>query len=302
MNTYILMVESSSGSLSRIAPDLEALDFQIRHAVDQKSALQVVQETPLLALVVIEDAIGQEDCISLVTAIKKSHPDLPILLKPCESASITRFGEFMPDAILSLDADSREIRHRAELLLSHRLYPDTVVEMIQRAAQAVLLEAFKSDISPGAPCLRANRNTLAPISAILAFCGPGISGRLVMSGSSPHLASIYRAVLPNAGDITLDMVEDVAGEVANQILGRIKEYFVRRGVDFELASPVFLRGTTVEVRYKAGRPSLVIPLEGKEGTLYLQFCVDTFDPRILSDGLFPDEDEDKAPKGSIVFL
>ncbi|MCG8419344.1 MAG: chemotaxis protein CheX [Proteobacteria bacterium] len=299
MNSYILLVHSNSGTLSPLAGDLEALGFRIQQASGGENALDLVAHIPLLALVVLDGEIGGKELVYLVTAIKKVHPDLPILLlKPAQDVGTGRFGEFMPDVILDAGAGAGEIRDRAERLLCQKLYPGEVVETIQSRSRTVLWEAFKSDLKPGAPCLRANRNMLGPICAILSFCGPGIAGRLVVSGTHEHLAAIYRRIIPDVSDVSIDAAEDLAGEMANQIVGRIKEYFVSRGIGFELASPVFLSGADVEVRYKAGRPSLVIPFHESEDTLFVQFCVDRLDREALGEA----EGENVASGGSIVFL
>ena len=118
--------------------------------------------------------------------------------------------------------------------------------------------------------------------------------------SNADLSTVFRRVVPGKGAVSELETEDLAGEMANKILGRLKEYYIRRGQIFGIASPVYLRGD-VAVRYKAGRPSLVLPFEEAEGTLFVQFCIDTSNPAV---GAEPAGEvaEDTTQSGDLLFL
>ena len=122
-----------------------------------------------------------------------------------------------------------------------------------------------------------------------------------MSGSQDHLARIFgRVVRQKGARITIKETADLVGEMANQILGKIKQFFVERGHTFGTSTPVFLRGDVVEVRNRSGQPSLIIPFRELDGTIYLQFAFDTFDPETLGTRR---EDTNSTPKeGEVQFL
>jgi CheY-specific phosphatase CheX len=301
VRTHVLLVDATSQRLNELAEGLRRLDFKLHRAATVSDAERVLSGNALLALVAIDDSLDRREGVAFVNSVKSQHPDLPVLWVGADpSLPLSTFGERTPDLILEELVSSEDVELHAQRLLRHQLYPEAIVDMARDRASAVLSSAFASDLEPGVPCLRANRNTLAPVSAILSFCGSGLSGRIVVSGTDDHLATIFRRIVKGDSAVSERETEDLAGEIANQILGRIKEYFTKQGHLFGITSPVYLRGD-VAVRYKAGRPSLVIPFTEDRGTLFLEFCIDTFDPN-ASTQTPGEEADDPSPGGELVFL
>jgi CheY-specific phosphatase CheX len=301
MHMHVLLIEPSTGPLNDLAPELASLDFVVQQASTIELAQEAVVATPLLAMVVIDDSIGRSEGVAFVAYVKERHPDLPVLWVGDASAMpFSSFGEHTPDLILKSPVDREAIPSHAKHLLRQHLYPDSLVDLVRDRAQMVFLDGFSTDVNPGPVCLRANRSTLATVSAILSFCGSGLSGRIVVSGAHDHLATVFRRIVPGEAPVSDFETEDLAGEMANQILGRLKEYYVQRGQIFGITSPVYLRGD-VAVRYKAGRPSLVLPFEEAEGTLFVQFCIDTSNPAVGTEPA-AEHAEDMAQGGDLVFL
>ena len=97
------------------------------------------------------------------------------------------------------------------------------------------------------------------IASFIGFTG-GVKGSLVIAGSSSVFDETYprlpRSRLPLSRADRLDW----AGEMVNQILGRMKRRFCERGVDFDVSSPAVVNG-----RHILGRS------EGKQGVFELAF-------------------------------
>ena len=90
-------------------------------------------------------------------------------------------------------------------------------------------------------------NAHAPPSAhsmtgFIGFSGP-IRGSLTISST----ADLFLASYPSKTDAGPDLADllDWAGEIANQLLGRIKRRFCERGVDFEASTPAAIRGRDI---------------------------------------------------------
>lgn len=94
------------------------------------------------------------------------------------------------------------------------------------ASYGVDLDAIAEEVLlPGAPC------------GILGFTGDGVHGAIVLVASSELLA----ASCPVQGPASRDWV----GELANQLVGRLKNHLILYGVDISLGTPTILRGHEV---------------------------------------------------------
>jgi CheY-specific phosphatase CheX len=97
------------------------------------------------------------------------------------------------------------------------------------------------------------------IAGFIGFAGP-VRGSLTIAGSTGLFSSTYPAEVaakPGPGELF-----DWTGEMANQLLGRIKRRFCARGADFAASTPTAVRGRDI------GRRSPV-----RNGTVDLQIDV-----------------------------
>ena len=91
-------------------------------------------------------------------------------------------------------------------------------------------------------------------SGVVGLTGPLITGSLVIACQE----GILNATHPNHSmgmPVTPDDLVDWLGEIANQILGRIKNLALEYGVGFSLASPSVVKGEALAVA-KHGKTSL----------------------------------------------
>ena len=96
----------------------------------------------------------------------------------------------------------------------------------------------------GTPVDLIERGQSAPaahtMTGFIGFSGP-IRGSLTISSA----ANLFRASYPSKGEPDVADLLDWAGEIANQLLGRIKRRFCERGVDFEASTPAAIRGRDI---------------------------------------------------------
>jgi len=275
---HILLVEPEPGRLDELAPRMKELGLVVLRATSAAAALDVVHKTGLLSLVAIDDAVGREIGANILAEIKREHPDLPVIwISSREATAPLSRSEFTPDALLYHPVDVEALHADVDRLLMQSLYPPDVVELLAGACAEVMRGAFSTELVLKETHIRANRNALGTINAILPFCGRHIAGRVVVGAEPALLLSIRETVLPGAGPSSA-AAEDLAGEYANLVAGRMKAHFADHDLDFELGTPIILVGTDIGVRYRASRPALVLVLETRDATLSVAFCFDTFDP------------------------
>ena len=81
--------------------------------------------------------------------------------------------------------------------------------------------------------------------ASVGLSGQDVKGALVVMGCPEFFQSIYPSELsPSAVE---DDLADWAGEVANQMVGRLKNRFCQRGLDFSISTPTVNRGVRLHV-------------------------------------------------------
>lgn len=234
---HLLFVEPEGGALGALGPRLLELGLVTLHATTVEAAERIVGSTGLLSLVAIDDAVGLEAGAELLAAIKREHADLPVVWissRPA-TAPLSR-SEFMPDAILHHPIDVETLRTDVDRLLMEQLYPPSLVQLLADSACEVMFAAYGVTPTVRDRHIRANRNALGTVNAILPFCGRHIAGRVVVGAEEDVLLAIRATTLPHAAGSLL-AAEDLAGELANLVAGRMKSHFAGFHFDFELGTP-----------------------------------------------------------------
>jgi CheY-specific phosphatase CheX len=124
-----------------------------------------------------------------------------------------------------------------EVLPSGPVDAETFATVLKEAATELLgLYGVRlRPLEPDEP--RGSLNT-DDLVAILPFAGPRLSGQLLLAGSEELVAR----TLPSEDLRTEEFLLDWAGELANQVLGRVKERLLRRGADLDVDTPTVYFG------------------------------------------------------------
>jgi CheY-specific phosphatase CheX len=107
------------------------------------------------------------------------------------------------------------------------------------------------------------------LAGFIGFTGP-VRGSLVISASSAFFRSTYPAS-PGTTVTNADLL-DWTGEMANQVLGRIKRRFCDRGTSFQAGNPNAIRGRYLVGRTTTGRIFDLVLASGNEA-LYVCFQI-----------------------------
>lgn len=273
---HVLVVGPHASQVTTIAPALEKIGFTMLSAADGRAAVEVASTTPLLSLVAVDDRIGADEGASLIAAVKREHPELPVvwIANTKLSTPLSR-GEYSPDAVFETPFDADEVEQDVHRLLLQHLYPPALVRVLSQTATGIMQDAYAATMTSSAH-IRANGNALGEINALLPFCGQRVSGRVVVAGQESALHQIRTLALGSGAGGSQPDAGDLAGEIGNLVAGRTKAYFANHGLGFELGTPVILLGSDT-VRYRASRPALVLSLDGATiaSPLLISFCFDT---------------------------
>jgi CheY-specific phosphatase CheX len=295
-----VLVDREDGVLHRLAPLLVDLGFGITFVTRVDLAVDLVCALPRLSfLAVVEDVAGASADRFLAT-VKRLHRELPVMWVGAPGVARTQFTEFVPDLYLTTPIDEAGLVDHLHRLLREHYYPPVIVAALRTGACEILRTGFATNAEPGEIFLRANRSMLADVSAVISFCGSGVAGYVVVSGEADHFAAIHRRAAPQSGAVASERAVDVAGELANQIMGRLARYLRRVVSSFAQGLPIVIQGSrTILHRFQA-RPSIVLPLTDGEHGMFVEFCFETFDPG--TDVVDPGPDEEALPEGSMSFF
>lgn len=100
---------------------------------------------------------------------------------------------------------------------------------------------------------------------VIGFTGQGIAGSLVLAGTGPTLALSNPVAGPR---------RDWAGELANQLAGRLKNLLLREGVELRITTPVVLRGRQLALGASPEDEPVPAFFEGPTGSVVLWLDVE----------------------------
>lgn len=122
----------------------------------------------------------------------------------------------------------------------------------------------------------------ASVASVIGFSGEMIKGSLAISSEKSLLDKSHpnHAMGMPVADADLS---DWSGEIANQILGRIKNKVSKVGATFSMATPTNMVGKRMQITTPKDGGSLQITVDGPFGQMTIFFLA-TLDPALVLDG------------------
>jgi CheY-specific phosphatase CheX len=288
-----LLVEKVGGPLSNLTPTIQQSGCDVARAAEPRAAVTLVRSLRRLSFVAVNGDIVGTDAAWLVTSIKALHPDLPILWFSSDSKATSG----LPKKIEFITDDLKKLEARISRLVREEFYSPAFVQQIISCARTVFGE-FALPTQASEACVKSSHTCLGEVNTFLLFSGVGLAGHIILSTSIGDLSPAYRVQFPRAQFPGLDDLEDLLGEIANQIMGQLKRYIHSDGSDCRMGLPYFIRGVDAGIRHKAGAPSLAIEFGSDKQKVQLELCMHRFGSGRISKA----DNEEHMKAGSINFL
>ena len=151
-------------------------------------------------------------------------------------------------------------------------------EILSDALGEVCVDMLSVRGQPPQPAQAAGESSGRTLVASVGLSGRDVKGALVVMGCPELFRSIYPPELLPAkvspASVVEDDLADWAGEVANQMVGRLKNRFCERGLDFCISTPTVIRGVRLQV-CGGDQPSGIhrtLTIEGQLVDVYLQIA------------------------------
>jgi hypothetical protein len=146
--------------------------------------------------------------------------------------------------------------------------PDTLVAFVRdctvELAASLGLGAYR-EVGAAGPV------TADLLAAVVGFTDARLSGSLVIMATADGLRRSH----PNAAmGMPIDDrdVSDWIGELANQLLGRVKNRVVRCGLEFSMTTPTVMSGGGIHLREVKGQDAQDLCFDGAFGMIAVRFA------------------------------
>jgi CheY-specific phosphatase CheX len=257
----VLVIDAAGGALSGVMEELDELGFRVVWVPSLSAALDFLSSVPRLSLIIASAAAGEGGALDFLARVKELAPGVRIIWgvrpdQPKGPKGAPLAGG--PDSIIPEPFAADDLRNAVSELLAEHFYPTAVAEAVKTAALEVLGSPRPFKVAGGA-FLVPNQSGLSDLSAIIPFSG-GVSGHLMVGMTKAHAEALHRAMMPSVRSVRMEGLEDLVGEVCNQVLGRINAFFATHGVSVQHGTPIFIRAAGSTLRYPGRQPSFAVTL------------------------------------------
>ena len=278
----VLVVDTANGALTFVMEELNELGFRVIWVPTLAAALEFIEAGAKLSLIVASSAATNKGGLEFLARVRDFAPDVRIIWganadAPARDAPARK--DASPDSLLPEPFRVDELRSAISDLLAEHFYPPAIADAVKRAALEVLGNVGGFEVEGGA-FLVANQTALSDLSAVIPFSG-GASGHLMVGLTSADARALFQAFLPGVRPIRIDRMEDLVGELCNQILGRINSFFTERSVSIQHGTPIFIRAAGSTLRYPGRQPSFAVTLKRGETRVALEYYLGQFDRATL---------------------
>lgn len=240
--------------LAPLAHDLKLLEMGVTVAPSFEAAKRIAQGMPSLALVVIDAERDAAQASVLLGQIKDRDRRLPVLwvgAAPSGSA-------FKPDA--QLLAGDASLIERAQALLVDDLYPPSIVRSLVSACNTALTTTFECSVECAEP--RLSRSAVRPgdVSSLMIVADEDTSAHFILSSTEDALFSLAERIGFDASEGRRRLAIDMASELTNQIMGRMKAS-AEALANLRIGLPYVLTGEQLCIYAPTPKPSLVVQID-----------------------------------------
>ncbi|MES1176428.1 MAG: chemotaxis protein CheX [Myxococcales bacterium] len=292
----VLVVDDADGALAPVIEELDRLGFRVIWVPTPLAALDFVVVSPRLSLVVVSAVAADAGGKEFLAGVKQMRPSLRIIWGM--RADMPRIRKRRPalDSVIPEPIQREVLRETVSTLLTECFYPSSIACAVKDAALEILgtLANFRIE---GDAFLVPNQSALSEFSSIIVFSGEA-SGHLMLSMSGVDAGALYRRMLPGNAAISVDRLEDLVGELCNQILGRINAFFAQYSIAVQQTTPIFIRSAGNSMYYAGRHPSFGVQLSSGPASALLEYYLADFEKSKLLVG----SEEQVMSAGEVHFL
>ncbi len=269
---FILLIAPEESPLEKLGPTLKQLDFQVSMVRTVEAGIGFMRRVPQLSLVAV-DAKARDVVPEAFWELALVHDDLPIMWLASETDPNPKFGARTPQALFQRPLDEDAFVLRAKELLYADFYPSALAQSLVASSNAVMATTFQVPVEVGQPWLKLTGTIPGDVVAFLPFMSDTVVGYVMVSGECDRLAELAQEVGFDPEDGLRRISQEVVGEVANQVVGRLKTDCQSFLGNVRLGLPLLFAGQEMDIRYSSAKPSLCVDLVSGEARLEVSASV-----------------------------
>lgn len=207
---------------------------------------------------------------NMIVSLSSPHPETLHTLTHHGVSSLFvkpyRYQLFKEKIEIALDPHKYENREFDPFIL--KLFLESAVYIFERMAN-IRIQSRK-------PFLKSDNKNLGGVSAVIELKSAQVKGFMAISVSEEILARCLFQIFGKAVPIDASAIQDICGELCNQITGRAKQQFLKsKRMSFEIGVPTIMSASGHLLDYKSSSPILVIPFvfEGTKA-IFVEFCLE----------------------------
>lgn len=182
-------------------------------------------------------------------------------------------------------------------------FDSSIIKIFLEATIHIFHHLASLPLKAGKPFLRNSPSAINEFSAVIWLKSPQVQGMMSVNLDQEVLMKVIERMF---GPQALDFIEnegfrDTCGELANQILGRAKQQFLKeRGMTFEISVPKVIFGKDHIVDYPTSSPVLTIPFSyEKKKDIYVEFLLEVNEN---SEAVSPENLQVVVEEGGVMFF
>ena len=151
-----------------------------------------------------------------------------------------------------------------------------IINALLTALMNVLSTMAHMTPKPGNPIAKHNSHAQGVVSSMMEMENDFIKGSMALSFSEPVIKALVRNMVGDEIKTVDDSAKDLAGELANMVVGGARALLSEKGIDFAMSTPQVLVGEQHDIKHNFGGVTVILPFSSEAGEFYLEInFVDT---------------------------
>ena len=292
--TYSVLIAEDEDFLLEVYNEVfSGAGFQVTSTIDGNKAASLIHEQVFDALVLdihLPSKNGLQ--IAAIARSSKKNRKAPIFIVSgnIKEESIVRAEKIGVAKLLTKPVETKKLVKLVEEAIEAKpkkfSYDVKFINAVVGAAKEVF--EFYLHVPPalGKPHVKpADQPPLGVVTSIISLTGNGFGGSMALTVNKPFMKLLYESIFQGAPvEASPELITDLAGEMANQLLGKVKMNLGKIGVPAIIGLPKVVVGEKT-IQHHAASPVLEVPFsDGGDIKGAIEFCLEARDVTVGDQG------------------
>jgi len=145
-----------------------------------------------------------------------------------------------------------------------------IINALLAALMNVLTTMARMTPAPGIPVAKKEAPAQGVVSAMMDMENEITKGSMAISFTEPVIKDLVKKMVGDEIKLVDETAKDLAGEIANMVVGGARALLSEKGIDFAMSTPQVLSGPRHEIKHKFGGVTVILPFTSDAGEFYLE--------------------------------